>query len=284
MSSNKDKVRDRLKVEEFPQPSYIHLHHPVLLCHGFGSLASLFKKSPLDDICMLYRSHGIPAYAPNIVPYQTIQVRGEDWCRIIDRVCRETENKRIHVIAHSMGGLDIRHAISHLGMEKHVASLTTVSTPHYGSVLSDWVLKAPNKVRDVLWGIFNRFGNRVYPQIESDVLSAIKQLTPSYMREIFNPSTPDHENVRYFSYGAVCGKGTGTPVNKLLIPFNHHIYDIEGPNDGFVSEQSAHWGEYQATVHLSHLDLIHLTLPKNREKTWREFWMGIVKNLRENRL
>lgn len=238
----------------------------------------------MDDICMLYRSHGLVAFAPNIVPYQTIQIRGRDWCRIINRVCSETASSKINIIAHSMGGLDIRHAITHLGMADKVSSLTTVSTPHFGSDLSDWVLQAPQKVRKVISRIINRFGNRVYPQIESDVLSAIKQLTPAYMNDSFNPSTPDIDSVRYFSYGAACGKGTGASISTFLIPFNHHIYEKEGPNDGFVSEKSARWGSYRTTVALSHLDLIHLSLPKEREDTWRKFWIGVIHNLRENRL
>src|SRR5207245_6473457 len=46
----------------------------------------------------------------------------------------------VNLIAHSMGGLDARYMITHLGMAEHVRSLTTVSTPHRGTYLVDWFL------------------------------------------------------------------------------------------------------------------------------------------------
>ena len=39
----------------------------------------------------------------------------------------------MHLIAHSMGGLDARHMIVREGMAERVASLTTVGTPHNGT-------------------------------------------------------------------------------------------------------------------------------------------------------
>lgn len=38
--------------------------------------------------------------------------------------------EKVHIIAHSMGGLDARYAISSLGLDQHTISLTTVGTPH----------------------------------------------------------------------------------------------------------------------------------------------------------
>ena len=44
----------------------------------------------------------------------------------------------VNVIAHSMGGLDARYMITHLGMAEQVRSLTTVATPHHGTFVADW--------------------------------------------------------------------------------------------------------------------------------------------------
>ena len=49
----------------------------------------------------------------------------------------EIIDKKIHIIAHSMGGLDSRYMISKLGMADRVLSLTTISTPHHGSPIAD---------------------------------------------------------------------------------------------------------------------------------------------------
>ena len=45
----------------------------------------------------------------------------------------------INFMAHSMGGLDCRHLITHLKPEEYTPlSLTTIATPHRGSPFMDW--------------------------------------------------------------------------------------------------------------------------------------------------
>lgn len=40
-----------------------------------------------------------------------------------------------------MGGLDARYLVAALGGAKHVASITTVGTPHHGSHIADLAIK-----------------------------------------------------------------------------------------------------------------------------------------------
>ena len=45
----------------------------------------------------------------------------------------------VNFLAHSMGGLDCRHLISHIRPAEYAPlSLTTISTPHRGSPFMDW--------------------------------------------------------------------------------------------------------------------------------------------------
>lgn len=45
----------------------------------------------------------------------------------------------VNLLAHSMGGLDCRHLITHIQPEEYVPlSLTSISTPHRGSPFMDW--------------------------------------------------------------------------------------------------------------------------------------------------
>jgi triacylglycerol lipase len=50
-------------------------------------------------------------------------------------------DKKIHIIAHSMGGLDARLLISRnlKGLRDRIASLTTLCTPHEGSLAADFL-------------------------------------------------------------------------------------------------------------------------------------------------
>lgn len=76
------------------------------------------------------------------------------------------------------------------------------------------------------------------------------------MLEEFNPKTPDDEHVRYFSYGAMFEPGLWSAFRQT----HGIVKELEGPNDGLVSVESAKWGTYKGTlVGVSHLDLINWT-------------------------
>ena len=44
---------------------------------------------------------------------------------------------KFNIIAHSQGGLDARYLATVLGESHRIASITTISTPHHGTVVSD---------------------------------------------------------------------------------------------------------------------------------------------------
>ena len=56
-------------------------------------------------------------------------------------ILRKTGAEKVNIIAHSKGGLDSRWAISKLGLAPHVASLTTINTPHRGCVFAQHLLR-----------------------------------------------------------------------------------------------------------------------------------------------
>ena len=95
------------------------------------------------------------------------------------RDCAGGGDGRVVIVAHSMGGLDARHMITHLGMETRVAALVTLSTPHRGSPYADWCFRQ-----------LGRFGAfRVLRAVGLDVGAANDLTTESCAR--FNERTPD---------------------------------------------------------------------------------------------
>lgn len=62
----------------------------------------------------------------------------------IFEILRENGEEKVNIIAHSKGGLDSRYLISGLHMAPYVASLTTICTPHRGSMLADLLMKLPD--------------------------------------------------------------------------------------------------------------------------------------------
>lgn len=278
---NASALLKRLELKEFTQPDIVQVKYPIFLCHGFGAIGSLVKPSPLHDPCMLMREHGIIAFAPNVVPYASIETRARNWVRLINKVCDDYGFEKLNVIAHSMGGLDMRFALSHLDITDKIASLTTVATPHHGTFLADLILKTPEIITEKLSDIVDWFGNSVYPREKSEVLNSVEQLCRNYIQKEFNPKTPDIEDFPYFSYSAAVGKGTDYSINPVFMFQNTQIFAKEDINDSFVSVESAQWGEHIGTIPLSHMNQINVQVSKENRPKYQNFWIGVVKMLRD---
>jgi triacylglycerol lipase len=272
---------NKLQLSEFPEPEHIDLNHPVLLCHGYGAIASLVKPSPLYDVAMFLRAHNVQAFAPNIVPYATIEIRAENWVRVINRLSEQLSFKKLNIIAHSMAGLDIRYALSKLDIAEQVASFTTVSTPHRGTSLAELSLKTPDAIKDKMADLLDWMGNRIYPGTKSDSVGSAEQLTRDYVTKKFNPNVPDVDNIPYYSFSSAVGKGTSHPIKVISRVQNNYIYQLEGINDGMVSVESSKWGQHLKTSNISHLEQMNLRVKDERTYLYKAFWMDVMRILQE---
>ena len=88
--------------------------------------------------------HGIPdalRAAGNRVLVARLSPMGsiaERAAQLKEQIDKEFPHEPVHLLSHSMGGLDSRYMIAKLGMAEHVLSLTTLGTPHRGSAFADW--------------------------------------------------------------------------------------------------------------------------------------------------
>ena len=278
------KYLKKFELSEFPQPEIIQLKYPVLMCHGYGGFSTLLSPSPMHKPCMRLRSFGIHAFAPNIVPYATIETRAEQWSGIINKLINEYSYEKINVVAHSMGGLDMRYAITRLGIADSVASLTTIATPHHGTSLAELVLNSPDTIRDKLAEFVDWFGESIYPSAKSNAVAAVQQLTRDYITEEFNPAIPDSDSIQYYSYSAAVGKGTNQPLHPIYRIQNQLIFQHEGINDSFVTDESAKWGKHLGTLPISHLEQIEIQVREDRKPLVERFWLDLAENLKESGL
>ncbi len=273
-------ILKRLELEPFPQPELIQLKYPVFFCHGFGTTGNLIQASPLHDPCMMFRARGIIAFAPNIVPFATIETRAKNWVSLINTLSEKYGFEKFNVIAHSMGGLDIRYVLGHSLDEGKIASLTTVATPHRGAYLANFVLKAPGTIAEKLADLVDWYGDGVFPEEKSHAMNAVQQLTTDYVQNVFNQETRGTD-IPIFSYSAAVGKGTKRSLNPIFRIQNSIIYDKEGPNDGFVSVESAKWGEHLGTINLSHAHQINIQVSKDYKPVYNNFWINAAKTLQK---
>ncbi|MCS6850279.1 MAG: hypothetical protein NZ700_03800 [Gemmataceae bacterium] len=154
---------------------------------------------------------------------------------------RHLGDQPIHLLAHSLGGLDARYLISRLGFARQVLTLTTIGTPHRGTTFADWGVRC---LAPMLQPVFRCCG---VPD------QAFYDLTTTACRR-FNAEVPDAPGVRYFS---VAGWWHG-PWRSPTWKFPHRLVDqAEGPNDGVVSVSSATYGEHCLLWPADHLGLVN---------------------------
>lgn len=223
----------------------------IVLMHGFGAFMHLFASRSIRPMIEALSTSGHRLHAPMVQPYNRVPERAEQWMHHLSAI-RSAGSSRIHLIGFSSGGLDARYLITHLGGYEFVASLTTISTPHRGSSLADYVLERPASVRGRVLGFADWMGGRLHGSEVSDSRRAVEELTTSYMIDTFNPHTPDHPDVSYTSWAGRAGVGTEVPILPPLRIPNRIVFDREGPNDGIVSVLSATGSGFRGTIDADH--------------------------------
>jgi triacylglycerol lipase len=256
-----ERARRAVELTPFPQPPLEATRYPVVLMHGFGTLAGLFGLGILHAHAMHLRGYGIRAYAPNVNPYDTVEVRTRAWQNRIDLVLEETGADRVSLVAFSAGGLDARHLIGPLGYADRVAAVVTVSTPHHGTALCDFLLERPERLRAFVIGVMDFVGRAAYTYDEPRTGHALHELTPAFVCEQFNPHHPDVEGVYAASWGGRAGKGTDVPLSPALLLHNRILYAAAGINDGMVPVESARWGDVRGVLDADHLRQVGAGLP-----------------------
>jgi triacylglycerol lipase len=213
------------------------LRHSVVLAHGFLGFDEVVvagvRHQYFRDLTRSLAEHAHTTHRPRVAPAGSVVSRAEELARCI----RALPDRRVNVIAHSMGGLDARHAITRLGLARRVASLTTIGCPHLGTPLADL---------GVAMG--ERLGLRRVLEKLRMPLEALDDLTTAAMGE-FNRSTPDVTGVDYVS---VVGAAPVRRTHPLLVPGNLYLQGVSGENDGLVPVASQRWGEVLCQIEADH--------------------------------
>src|SRR4051794_5058523 len=174
-----------------PEPIPILLHHGLF---GVGEikLGPLSLKSfPGIDRAIIDRGH--PLIVSRVHPAASVATRARQLKEVLMKNLdgRPRSSRKVIIIAHSMGGLDARYLITHLGMDDHVAALLTITTPHRGSPYADWCLRNIGK---------RLRGLQLARLLHLDI-TALPDLTTEGCAA-FNESTPDHPGGKDFSIAA----------------------------------------------------------------------------------
>lgn len=221
-------------------------HYPIVLAHGIArpdylidSIVrtlnlSLYDLSIVSDrfhyfkgIASHLKKHGYSVHHSSVSFAADVATRARDLRKEIVKILEKTGQKKVHIIAHSMGGLDARHMIVEEGMAGAVATLTTIGTPHLGTIVADAVLTGGVEL------ILARFKWILN-------LEGIKSVTTTACAE-FNESARNAEAVNPVIYQTY---SSFKNCNRVFLPFQlscKYLQEREGNNDGLVSTKSQQW-------------------------------------------
>jgi triacylglycerol lipase len=216
---------------------------PIVLAHGIARFdilleilrsKSLLRENELEDRFQYFKgikshleSNGFEVFHPNQDFAGSVDLRAEQLKARVNEILSGRGVDKVHIIAHSMGGLDARRMIVDKDMAEHVASLTTIGTPHLGTILADHVINHG--------GFFLIEGLRRVINLDG-----FADLTITACEQ-FNRRAEDQEASNNVSYQTYASAESFHLVFAPLVPSWIFIRDHEGKNDGLVPFRSQHW-------------------------------------------
>ena len=256
--------------------------YPILLVHGVFfrdfKYVNYWGRIPNELI-----KNGAEIYYGNHQSALSVADSASELTERIKQIVKKTGCEKVNIIAHSKGGLDCRYAVSCLGADKYVASLTTINTPHRGCLFADYLLEnVPDNVQNTIAKSYN-FSLKKLGDSNPDFISAVYDLTDERCEQL-NKKATDSPKVYYQSVGSKLNKATN---GKFPLNFTYHIAKyFDGANDGLVSEQSFKWGDnytfltVKGNRGISHGDMVDLNRENIKGFDVREFYVQLVNGLR----
>lgn len=260
--------------------------YPIVMVHGMG-FRDFKYISYWGRIPKILKENGAEIYFGNQDSNATIENNAQFIKNTVNLVLEKTGAEKVNIIAHSKGGLDVRYMISSLDMADKIASLSTMSTPHNGSITVDKLLKFPKfiikigtKIVDI-W--FKVLGDK-----NPDTYSVINQFT-TVEADKFNRLNKDIEKVYYQSFAFVM-KNAFSDI-FMFVPYII-VKFFEGENDGLLAPRAVKWTNFRGVFGgngrrgISHCDEVDLRRRKlSSEKgsgisDITEFYKKVVEELK----
>lgn len=276
-----------------PEPEGRPSRHAIVLAHGFD--ASDTNRWSFHEVDTALRRDGHVVHAARVAPYRSVPDRARDLAAHVDAAldeCRMLSNcdaSKVHIIAHSMGGLDARYLVAKLTNAEgvpyanRVASVTTISSPHRGSAIADKILALTPGIADPLIDTLAGLWARTFTDRElaenSDVRGALTSISEAGTAR-FNAEVPNVPGVYYQSWAGISSyidthidrKEIDACEGKVESYKNRHdqmrdiallaaspivgkgLGNAAAPNDGLATVESAKWGVFRGCIPADHLD------------------------------
>ncbi len=218
--------------------------YPVVLAHGMGAtdgMLGFFEywygiEDALED-------EGANVYVTRVNCMDSTEKKGEQFRQEFLYYLAASGASKANVVGHSHGTVYTRHAITNLGISSKVASHTSVCGPQRGSAVADVIIDVlPDSGEWLVGAALDVVYGFILGDTDPNSLENAYAVSRPYMKNVFNPNTPNVSSVYYQSYATKIKYLTADMVLQptwLLMNF------YEGANDGLVSVTSAKWGNFR---------------------------------------
>ncbi len=263
--------------------------YPIFMIHGMG-----FRDRKLlcywGRIPKILRQYGARIFFGNQDANASIEFNSALLKNSLEKCLAESGADKVNIIAHSKGGAEARFLASSLGMSRHIASITTVSTPHNGSSTMDKIMKLPKpimKAGSLITDVFMAISGDSRPE----TYKCLEELTTSYMAE-FNKKNPNVDGIYYQSF-AFAMKNPFSDI-FMVAPYIA-VKLMNGRSDGFLTAEEVSWGNFRGIYtgtgrrgisHLDEVDMRRMRLSreepfnKNEISDITRFYAEIVSELK----
>jgi triacylglycerol lipase len=171
---------------------------------------------------------GLFVKAATTNPFGTVENRANVLAQQIGQLFGAED---VHLLTHSMGGLDARFLASHNpAVAAQIRTSVTIGTPHSGSPVATLLDRA--NILNALPGL----GNAFLEELRSN-LNAMNDLSEQ-RAAILNTTCPDVPHIRYLEIAGT-GRAGSIPTSLLMAPTYLFVREKAGANDGVVPVSSA---------------------------------------------
>ncbi|MEP6849596.1 MAG: alpha/beta fold hydrolase [Acidobacteriota bacterium] len=221
--------------------------YPIVLAHGIARFDVLTQRLKNDlkaigveleaadndlnyfkDVARDLARSGFDVFESSVSFSGDVELRAKQLKTEIEKfLSNQPGQDKVHIIGHSMGGLDARHMIVSHGMAEKVASMTTIGTPHLGTSFADWGMKnGGSELIAAMSGVLDMGG---FDDLATEACRG------------FSTAAEEAEAANDVVYRTYAGS---QPRGQVFGPLKGSwdiIHAAEGDNDGLVPVSSQRW-------------------------------------------
>jgi len=251
--------------------------YPIILAHGMGYYPTSTLPNSFPGIVEALKACGATVYVTQVEPLGTSAEKASQFVNgykfngvtygNFKGIKAATGAAKFNIIGHSQGGLYTRYAISNLGIAPCVASLTTVDSPHRGSLIDSITALEAQLMPELaakLMAAVNPYNYAYISSATGDSVATVAtkaaanqtDLSVENMTKNFNPNVPNKSGVYYQSFTCAYKvyntlKSTVEGFEQIIALYTNSLPKARSPTDGLAISKfiEAAFPNYAATCY-----------------------------------